>query len=210
MALQSLPCRHGSPTIRLTADTPIVPDSERLPLKRDEPGSRSMRSTFIPSSQCSNLSSATASSSRRRSCRRYQHGEAVASSSTRWRTKWNLFIICLLLLCLPGLAVRYMHDMFSPCISGVANSQHSSSQSPRSHCRSLVPSFIAIYSASVVLCALISCFLDPYETTLPLTNVTNCLTLFRSSGSLRSEHRCSTSDSRRSRQQLSITSRGSA
>ncbi|POM74644.1 Cutin hydrolase [Phytophthora palmivora] len=42
----------------------------------------------------------------------------------------------------------------------------------------------AMYSASVVLCALISCFLDPYETKLPLTNVTNPLTLFRSSGSL--------------------------
>nr|CAI72287.1 cutinase, putative [Phytophthora infestans] len=114
-----------------------------------------MRSTSIPSRQCSNLS--------------FGNGFVIASA----RTKWNLFIMYLLLLCLPGLAVRYIHELLKPMISGVANSQHRSSQSPRSHCRSVVSSFMAIYSASAVLCVLIACFLDPYETTLPLTKLTS-------------------------------------
>ncbi|EGZ04637.1 hypothetical protein PHYSODRAFT_411168, partial [Phytophthora sojae] len=56
--------------------------------------------------------------------------------------------------------------------TGPSTSQFNSRHRPNIHSKSFVPSFIATYSASVVLWALISCFRDAYETTLPSSIVT--------------------------------------
>ncbi|EGZ20781.1 hypothetical protein PHYSODRAFT_489115, partial [Phytophthora sojae] len=60
----------------------------------------------------------------------------------------------------------------SPRSRGVAAGQRSFSRRPSIDRMSFTPSFIAMYSASVLDCALMPCFRDPYEMTFPSRYVT--------------------------------------
>ncbi|EGZ09856.1 hypothetical protein PHYSODRAFT_523128, partial [Phytophthora sojae] len=64
---------------------------------------------------------------------------------------WNRFSICLLPLCLPGFFDSAMAAVLWHQSVGVLYFHLSSSQSPLSHITSRAPSFIAIYSVSIVL-----------------------------------------------------------
>ncbi|EGZ09238.1 hypothetical protein PHYSODRAFT_525394, partial [Phytophthora sojae] len=78
-----------------------------------------------------------------------------------------LFSMCLVFECLPGLALNEVAPSLSPSMSVTGCDQASSLHKPCSHRMSFAASDMATYSASQVLIALISCFLEAYEITCP-------------------------------------------
>ncbi|OWZ22133.1 hypothetical protein PHMEG_0003223 [Phytophthora megakarya] len=101
----------------------------------------------------------------------------------------KLVLSRLLPLNLPGFFDSVITPMLAHYKAGNSKGHFGSSQSPRNHIMSRTPSFIAMYSASMVLCALRSYFRGPYETALSLIIVTYPLTDDRICR-LHSQHHC--------------------
>ncbi|DBA01197.1 TPA: hypothetical protein N0F65_002332 [Lagenidium giganteum] len=69
--------------------------------------------------------------------------------------------MCFVLLCLPGFSVNVSALWLSLTRTGTSNCHNNSLHSLRSQITSRTPSFMARYSASIVLCAFCSCLREP-------------------------------------------------